>query len=311
MSATPPVRFSVIGINHGHIYTQTATMLRAGAEMVSFYAPEPELAAEYGKQFPQARQAESIAEILEDESIHLIVSAAVPVERAPLGIEVMRHGKDFMVDKPGITRLDQLAEVRRVQAETGRIYSICYSERFENRATVKALEIVRSGAIGEVVQTLGLGPHRPRFHTRPKWFFEREKFGGILCDIASHQLDQFLAFSGAKQVEIVAAQVANYHHPHYPEFEDFGDVTLRAEKCSGYLRVDWFTPEGLDVWGDTRLLVVGTEGYLEARKNIDIAGRPGSDHLFVVDGKETRHVDCSGVDLPYGPQLLHDIVHRT
>ena len=91
-------------------------------------------------------------------------------ERAPLGVRVMRHGKDFMVDKPGVTSLAQLEEARRAQRETKRIYSIMYSERFENPATVKAGELVKAGAIGKVIQTIGLGPHRINPSTRPAWF---------------------------------------------------------------------------------------------------------------------------------------------
>jgi predicted dehydrogenase len=250
-------------------------------------------------------------EILEDETIQLVVSAAIPSERAPLGIAVMQHGKDYMSDKPGFTTLEQLAEARRIQAETGRIYSICFSERFENRATVKAGELVKVGAIGRVIQTIGLGPHRANLPNRPDWFFRREQYGGIITDIGSHQADQFLFFTGSTSAEVVAAHVANYHHPEHPELEDFGDLLLRGDGGTGYIRVDWFTPDGLDVWGDTRLTVLGTDGYIEVRKNIDIAGRPGGDHLFLVDHKGTHYIDCSDAPLPYGPQLVSDIVNRT
>ena len=205
----------------------------------------------------------------------------------------MRHGKDFMVDKPGMTTLEQLADVRRVQAETKRIYSVMYSERHENKATVRAGELVKAGAIGKVIQTVGLGPHRMTPKTRPAWFFERERYGGILCDIASHQFDQFLFFTGSTRADVLASQVSNVHHPEYPGLEDFGDVMLRGDGGSGYIRVDWFTPDGLQTWGDTRLTVLGSDGYIEVRKNIDIAGRPGSNHLFLVDQKETRYIDTS------------------
>ena len=311
MNAAQNIRFATIGLDHGHINDQTGLMLRAGAELVSVYAEDPQQIAEYRQRFPQAEAAPSKEAVLEDESIDLVISAAILYQRADLGIEVMRHGKDYMSDKPGFTTLEQLERVRRVQAETGQIYSVCYSERFEVPSTVKAGEMVRSGAIGEVVQTIGLGPHLRRFHTRPSWFFEREKFGGIITDIGSHQFDQFLHFTGATEAEIVASQVANYHHPQYPEFEDFGDAMVRAENCSGYIRVDWFTPDGLPVWGDGRLTVIGSEGYVEVRKYIDIGGRPGSDHLFLVDQKGTQYIDCSDVELPYGRQLIHDVLNRT
>ncbi|HEX6289105.1 MAG TPA: Gfo/Idh/MocA family oxidoreductase [Herpetosiphonaceae bacterium] len=306
-----PVRFGVIGINHNHIYGQVDLLLRVGAELVAVFAPEPDLLASFTKTYPQARIVRSEAEILEDPTIHLIVSAAIPAQRARIGIAAMQHGKDYMSDKPGFTTLEQLAEARRVQAETQRIYSICYSERFENPATVQAGTLVKSGAIGRVIQTIGLGPHRANLSSRPDWFFRRAEYGGILTDIASHQADQFLFFTGSTSVEIVAAQVANYQHPEYPELEDFGDLTVRGDQGTGYIRVDWFTPGGLDAWGDTRLTILGTDGYIEVRKNIDIAGRPGANHLFLVDQQATRYIDCSQVTLPYGAQLVGDIINRT
>ncbi len=305
------IRFSVIGLNHGHINNQTTTVLNGGGELVWFYAKEPELAADFAKRFPQAKLARSEKEILEDRSIQLIVSASIPNERAPLGIEVMRHGKDFMVDKPGVTTLEQLAEVRRVQEQTHRIYSILYGERFENKATLKAGELVRAGAIGQVIQTIGLGPHRMNPQTRPPWFFERERYGGILCEIGSHQFDQFLFFTGSTRAEVVASQVGNMNHPQHPGLEDFGDAMLRGDGGTGYLRIDWFTPDGLPTWGDTRLTVLGTNGYIEVRKNVDLAGMPGANHLFLVDRKSVQRIYCENVPLLYGEQLVNDVINRS
>lgn len=305
------IRFSVIGINHDHIYGQVGAVLRGGGQLVSFYAKEPDLAAAFAQRYPQAKLARNENEILEDGSIQLILSSTIPEGRAPLGIEVMRHGKDYMSDKPGIISLEQLAQVRRVQKETRRIYSIMYSERFENAATVKAGELVKAGAIGRVVQTSGLGPHRMNPKRRPEWFFDRKRYGGIICDIGSHQADQFLFFTGSTNAEVVASQIGNVHYPQYPDFEDFGDVMLRGDGGLGYIRVDWFTPDGLSSWGDGRLTIIGTEGFIEIRKNVDIAGRPGGNHLFLVDQKETRYIDCSKGPLPYGEQLVNDIINRT
>jgi len=309
--ATPRLRFAVIGINHDHINGQIDASTRGGGEFVSFYAKEPELAAAFAKRHPQVKQARSQAEILEDKSIQLVLSAGIPADRAPLGIEVMKHGKDYMSDKPGITSLNQLAEVRRVQKDTKRIYSIMYSERFENKATVRAGELVKAGAIGKVLQTAGLGPHRINPKTRPEWFWDKKYFGGIICDIASHQFDQFLFFTGSTSATVVASQIGNVHHPQYPEFEDFGDVMLRGDGGMGYIRVDWFTPDGLSTWGDGRLTIIGTDGFIEIRKNCDVGGRPGGNHLFLTDQKETRYLDCNNDPLPYGEQLIDDVLNRT
>ena len=307
----PRIRFAAIGLNHDHINGQTQAVIRGGGELVSFFAKEPELTAAYAKRFPSAKLARSEKEVLEDPTIQLVVSAGIPNERAPLGIQVMRHGKDYMSDKPGMTTLEQLAEVRKVQAETKRIYSIMYSERLEQRATVRAGELVKAGAIGRVLQTIGLGPHRMNPKTRPAWFFERERYGGIITDIASHQFDQFLFFTGSTQAEIVSSQVGNLNHPQYPGIEDFGDVMIRGNHGTGYIRVDWFTPQGLSTWGDGRLTILGTDGYIELRKYVDLGGRPGANHLFLVDQKEMRYVDCSDQELLYGERLVDDVLNRT
>jgi predicted dehydrogenase len=307
----PRIRFGVIGINHGHIYGQVAATMRGGGEPVSFFAAEEDLRAAFARRFPQIRVARDEREILEDASIQLVLSAIIPDQRAPLGIRVMQHGKDYMADKPGITTLEQLAEVRRVQAATRRIYSIMYSERFENRATVRAGDLVQAGAIGDVIQTVGLGPHRINPPTRPDWFWDPARYGGILCDIGSHQFDQFLFLTGSTRAEIVAAQVGNFHNPAHAAFQDFGDAMVRGNGGTGYIRLDWFTPAGLPTWGDTRLTILGTAGYMEVRKNVDIAGRPGGDHLFLADGSGVRHIDCENVELPYGARLVDDVLNRT
>ena len=307
----PRLKFAVIGVNHGHINSMTEAVTRGGGELVGLYAKEPDLAKQFLQRFPKAKLARSEAEILDDPSVKVVLSASIPDERAPLGIRVMRAGKDFIADKPGITSLEQLAEVRAVQAETKRIYSIVFSERFENRATVKAGELVKAGAIGKVVQTIGVGPHRAGFKSRPEWFFDAARYGGILVDIASHQADQFLFFTGSKKADVVAAQAGNVHTPEHPRFQDFGDMMVRGDGGSGYIRVDWFTPDGLPTWGDGRLTILGTDGFIEIRKNVDIAGRPGGSHLFLSDQKQTTYIDCSTIELPYGRQVVSDILDRT
>ena len=310
-SAAPRLRFGVVGMNHAHIYGMVDAVVRGGGQLVSFHAREPDLAAEFARKYPSAKPVSDEQAVLEDSSLQLVLSSITPNERAPLGLRVMQRGKDYMVDKPGATSLAQLAEVKRVQSATKRIYSVVYSERFENGATIRAGELVRDGAIGKVIQTVGFGPHRIHPPDRPDWFWDPARHGGIICDIASHQFDQFLFFTGSTSGEIVASQVRNVRHPEHPAFQDFGDVMVRGNGGTGYIRVDWFSPDGLPSWGDTRLTILGTDGYIEVRKNVDLAGRSGANHLFLVDRDGVRYLDCKGVELPFGRQLVDDVLHRT
>jgi predicted dehydrogenase len=306
-----PIKFAAIGLDHRHIYEMAGRLLELGSECVGYWTEgEPQPLAGFIKRYPHVPRVADKRRVLEDSTVQLILTAAIPCDRAAVAIEAMRAGKDVMTDKPGCTTAEQLGELRRVVAETGRIWSVSYG-RFESAVTTRALELVAAGAIGRVVQTVGLAPHRLNRHLRPAWFFRRDRYGGILCDIGCHQVDQFLAFTGSSNADIVSASVGNFANPGDPEFEYFGEMLLRSDRGCGYARVDWYTPDGLATWGDGRLTVLGTDGYIELRKNIDIAGRPGTDHLFLVDNKSTRYVDCSAARRPFYPNLVADVLDRT
>ena len=313
------IKFAVINIDHPHIYGMTGAIKRGGGELVGLYAKQADLVNAFLKAYPEAKLAKSENEILEDASIQLVLSSGIPDERAPLGIRVMQHGKDYLTDKPGIITLEQLAEVKKVQQQTKRIYSIMYSERFENKATEKASKLVAAGAIGQVIQTVNLAPHRvfnnignSGLAVRPDWFWDKKRYGGILTDIGSHQFDQYLHFTGSTEAEVLMSQVGNVHHPDKPLFEDFGDVMLSGNGGTGYIRVDWFTPDGLDTWGDGRLTILGTDGFIEVRKNTDIAsGLKGGNHLYMANKTEMVHIDCNNEVLPFGPLLVDDVLNRT
>jgi predicted dehydrogenase len=309
---THSIKFAAIGLDHAHIYGMVNAVQRGGGELVSFFATDPAQIAEFRKRFGEVKLAASEDEILNDKSIQLVAGAPIPDLRAPLGIRVMKAGKDYLADKPGITSLEQLAAVRAAVSATKRKFAIMYSERLEVRSAVYAGDLVKQGAIGRVIQTVNLAPHRVNAPSRPEWFWDKARYGGILTDIGSHQAEQFLFYTNSTKAKVVAAQTGNLNYPDKPKFEDFGDMVMSGNGGTGYVRVDWFTPDGLDTWGDGRLFILGTEGYIELRKYTQVAsGVPGGNHLYIVDKKSARYIDCNKVPLPFGPQFVTDIVERT
>jgi predicted dehydrogenase len=307
-------RFAAMGLEHGHIYGQCNGLVEAGASLVKVWDRDQGKVAEFVKRYPGVQIAGDPRDILEDPGIRLVAAAAIPNERGPLGCDVMRHGKDYFTDKCPFTTLGQLEDARRTVAETGRKYMVYYSERLHVECAVFAGALVEQGAIGRVIQVLGLGPHRLSASSRPAWFFQKERYGGILVDIGSHQIEQFLHYTGAADAQVASAKVANYDHPDHPELEDFGDVTLVGDNgATGYHRVDWFTPSGLRTWGDGRLFLLGTRGYIELRKYIDPASEDGSgDHLYLVNDEGERHVHLAGkVGYPFFGRLIRDVLDRT
>ncbi len=305
--------FAAMYLEHGHIYGQCNGLIEAGAELCAVFDADPQKVAAFVQRYPGVRVARSESEILDDPAIQLVAAAAVPCERGPLGLRVMDAGKDYFTDKTPFTSLEQLEAARRKTAESARKYAVYYSERLHVECAVYAGQLVQGGAIGRVIQVLGLGPHRLSIASRPAWFFEKAKYGGILCDIGSHQIEQFLFYSGAADASVRSAAVANYQHPEHPELEDFGEASLVADNgCSSYFRVDWFTPDGLSTWGDGRTLILGTDGYIELRKYVDVARDEQGDHVYIVNREGERHLPVSGkVGYPYFGELILDCLNRT
>ena len=305
--------FAAVALEHGHIYGQCNGLIEAGAELRYVFDPDPKKVEAFCAKFPDVETLCSEAEVLEKPEIKLIAAAAVTCERGPLGCRVMDAGKDYFTDKAPFTSLDQLDAARQKVRETGRKYMVYYSERLHVESAVFAEQLIAEDAIGRVVQVIGLGPHRLNATSRPEWFFQKEKYGGILCDIGSHQFEQFLTYTGAKDARVLSAAVANYDHKQFPELEDFGEASLLGDNgATNYIRVDWFTPDGLRTWGDGRTFILGTKGYIELRKYINIATDTGGDQLFLVNEKGEQQMSLEGkVGFPFFGKLILDCLNRT
>lgn len=305
--------FAAVSLDHGHIYGMSNGLIEAGGQLKWVYDPDPDKVAAFLKRYPDVKVASSEQEILQDAEVKLVAGAAIPNLRGELGMRVMDHGKDYFTDKTPFTTLDQLERARQKVTETGKKYAVYYSERLHVECAIYAGQLIQDGAIGRVVQVIGTGPHRINAASRPDWFFKHEQYGGILCDIGSHQIEQFLFYSGAKDAKVLSSKVANYNNKQYPELEDFGDATLVADNgATNYFRVDWLTPHGLGSWGDGRTIILGTEGYIEMRKYIDIARDPSGNQLYLVNNEGEHHLSLSGkVGYPFFGQLILDCIHRT
>lgn len=305
--------FAAAHLDHGHIFGQCNGLTEAGATLKWVFDPDRAKVDAMRDRFPDVQVARSLDEILEDPEVGLVASAAIPSQRCDVGLTVMAAGKDYFTDKAPMTTLEQLEAARAAVTQTGRKYAVYYSERLHVECAVHAGDLIKGGAIGRVIQVLGTGPHRLSASSRPDWFFDKESYGGILCDIGSHQIEQFLYYSGATEARVLSARVANFNHPDHPGLEDFGEANLVADNgASNYLRVDWFTPDGLPTWGDGRTFILGTDGYIELRKYTDVGRSEAGNQLFLVDNSGVQHLELTGqVGYPFFGQLILDSLNRT
>ena len=305
--------FAAAYLDHGHIYTQCQGLIEAGGTLKWAYDADAQKVEAFRRKYPQVRVARSFDEILGDPDVRLVAAAAVPCDRGPLGCRVMAAGKDYFTDKAPFTGLDQLAQAREAVRQTGRKYMVYYSERLHVECAMHAGDLIQGGAIGRVIQVIGLGPHRLNKPSRPAWFFDRARYGGILCDIGSHQFEQFLFYSGATDATVSHAAVGNFANADTPGLEDFGEASLVGDNGStNYIRVDWFTPAGLRTWGDGRTIILGTKGYIELRKYLDVARDPAGDNLILVDDRGEQHLKVAGrVGFRFFGELILDCLNRT
>lgn len=304
--------FAATNLDHGHIFGQCNGLTEAGGQLKWVFDADTAKAEAMAARYPGAKVARALDQILDDSDVKLVAAAAIPNLRGALGCKVMEAGKDYFTDKTPFTTLDQLDQAKAAVARTGRKYACYFSERLHVESAMYATDLVQQGAIGRVVQVIGFGPHRLGTG-RPDWFFKKDQYGGILCDIGSHQFEQFLTFTGATDATVVNASVGNYANPEYPELEDFGDANLVGDNgATNYIRVDWLTPKGLSTWGDGRMTILGTKGYIELRKYVDVGREKTGDHVYLVDEKGEHHLEVAGkVGFRYFGELILDCLNRT
>ena len=306
-------KFAAAYFDHGHVYTQAQGLVEAGGVLKWIFDPQPKQLGAFRAQFPTAKIARSFDEILDDPEIQLVTTASVPCERGPIGLQVFAAGKHYFTDKPPVTTWSQLEDIKSAVAKHRRIFAAFFSERLHSECAIHAGTLIQRGAIGRVYQVIGLGPHRLSKPNRPAWFFDKQKYGGILCDIGSHQCEQFLHYTGATDAEVTHAAVANHQNKDCPAFEDFGEASFLGNNgATHYMRVDWFTPAGLGTWGDGRTIILGSEGYIELRKYTDVAATNTPDHLILVDAKGEHHMELKGkIGFSYYGELILDCLQGT
>lgn len=300
-------------LDHGHIYGMCKGLKEFGAKIKYVFDYDKSKVNDFLKTFPDAIVISTVEEMMKIKEINLIATSAIANERYLIGLKALDNGKDFFSDKAPFTTLEQVSLARKKVKETGKKWFVYYSERLHVESAIFAGDLIKSGRIGNVVSIKGWGPHRLAEKTRPNWFFNKEQYGGILTDIGSHQLEQVLSYANAKDAKLLSSRVGNLTHPQYPGLEDFGDATyITDNNIPCYISVDWFTPDGLTTWGDGRMFIVGTKGYIEIRKYVDIANSTKPNHIYVVDEEKEEHYEINGmVGFPFFGELIQDCLNRT
>lgn len=302
------MRFAVIGLSHAHIFSMTESLLSVPGVTCEGFCPEDTPVANgFAGRF-QDLPRRSREDLLSDPAIDLVLCADVNGLRSAVLVAALKAGKHVFVDKPPVTTLEQLDAVRLATEDSGKLFFVYFGERLDNPLAVKARQLVREGRIGRTVNFIGLGPHKLSIEHRPAWMFDPDLYGGILNDIAVHQVELFSWLTG-ERVARFRSRVGNFATPQHPTFQDFGDAWFEGDGgTAGYVRVDWFTPDALPTWGDIRQMLVGSEGTLEIRNTVNIGSAdPKPVLLLATRSTAPEAVDVTRVDVAWAPRLVADI----
>jgi predicted dehydrogenase len=302
------MRFAVIGLSHVHALSMTEALLGLPEVACDGFAPEDTPVARGFQSVFSDLRPRPREDLLGDPAIDLVLCADVNGLRGSVLAEALAAGKHVFVDKPPVTTLQDLETVERAAKKNGKLFFVYFGERLDNPLLLKTKQLIGEGRIGRVVNFIGLGPHKLSIEHRPAWMFDPALYGGILNDIASHQVELFTWLTG-QQVARFRSRVGNFGTPQYPTFEDFGDAWFEGDGgATGYVRVDWFTPDALPTWGDIRQMLVGTEGTLEIRSNINVGSADAGPVLLLTTRESAPEVvDPGDIDTAWAPKLVADI----
>ncbi len=293
------VGIGVVGLEHLHVLELVDELCAAGATVVAHTDGDSLSSAFAGWQ--SGSRPTDRSGVLSDPDVDLVVVAGVPADRADDSVAALESGRPVLSDKPGVTTTDQLERVRAAVDASQRRWWVLFSERFGVPAVRRAVEMARSGAIGRVVGVQGSAPHRAAFESRPGWFADPARAGTLLVDLATHQVDQFVALTG-DDVRVVHAAAGNVASPGFPAVHDVAELVLVGGGARGFHRVDFLEADGFPAWGDVRLVVTGTEGRLEVRTPVT-DGVAGPAELWITDHESHRRAE-----LPTRPTWAEELL---
>ena len=308
LSSTPlPPAFAVVGARHSHILGQAQALADAGACAAMIWEPDDRAYAAFARAFPDVERVHDLDVILCADAIGFVTAAPIAAERAWLGIQCLEAGKDYLVDKPGVLTRFELEAVQHACERTGRRFIVWFHERLSSPATLAALDLVHAGTIGDLVGCTILAPHQLRPSERPDWFWAPEFAGDIIVDLGSHHFDLLLEATGNAPLEVTSAVADCVHFSEHDGFLDLATVTVVGPNFQATIHLDWLSPDTLGTWGAGRIFFRGTRGYLEVRREIDLAGRPGSNHLLWVNESGSHREQWDGRTLRFASDYLADL----
>ncbi|MGQ9632259.1 MAG: Gfo/Idh/MocA family protein [bacterium] len=298
------MKFGIIGCQHGHIAQFIDEMLAIpGTEFLGIVEDDPWLAESLSRRYdvPLLERREDLLNL----GVELVGSSARNDLKADLICYCLGRGLHVMVDKPLVITLGDLGRVMSAVEGSRAQLGLMLTERF-NPPIAHLKNLIDRGELGRIVHFTILKPHKIVASTRPPWHFVKSQNGGIIADLAIHDVDLLRWYLGC-EVKSFHAYESQYTLLDKPAFSDNAEIFLIMENgATAFLRPDWLMPDAYPTWGDGRIFCVGTEGCAEIRTTGDpFAGTPGE--LIVTTNKSAPRKITPD---PVGRNLAQDFIDR-
>jgi predicted dehydrogenase len=291
----------------GHYAYALPTAQKYGLDLCGVCYPDPEdNAVRTAKNFESfgfsPRVYDTVEEMLAAEKPDVAVINTVMSENGRYAEMALKKGISVFCEKPVSTTLEGLDRLESVYAAAKKkkptlvfcgMFGIDYLPHFET-----AYNFIKAGGIGEVM--LAHAQKSYRMGKRPRFYSDREKYGGTIPWVGIHAVDWIACCKAGEFASVRAIQ-------HYGE-KSRGTLETAAHALftldSGAIAsadIDYMRPAGAATHGDDRLRAVGEKGVIEvAQGKVELITENGT----VAPELETPELGCFG-------QLVRDLQNKS
>ena len=271
------MRIGIMGLHYGHIGGMFASAAKASnGEIVGIVEADDALYQRYTEKQSIPRYA-SLEEMLDQAKPELVLEGLTHLEKPAMVEACAQAGAHMLLDKPLCRTLDDWERMRAAVAANNVELSMWYTSR-SYPPFIALRRAILDGELGEIVSLISTHPHKITRQSGTPWYFDEKAYAGTFADVACHGVDQVLWLTGAAATGVHCLGTCK-RFTDEPRLTDHMQASFQlSDGALATLTADWLTPQHSPSFGDTRFILMGTEGSAHLRA---YAG----DHLLVVSNQ--------------------------
>lgn len=257
------MKIGIMGVHYGHIGGMLRSAIHApNGQIVGMVEPDDALYRKHTEKQAIPRFA-TLEEMLDKAGPGLVLEGLTHAEKADAVETCAAAGVHMLLDKPLCSNRGDYGRIKAAVEKSGIKLSMFFTSR-SHTAFIALRETLLNGDLGEIVSLISTHPHKLGSFA-PAWYFDPDQYAGAFHDLACHGLDQVRWLTGAECTGVHALGTLKKHmgsglaHDHIQASFQLDNGALAV------LTADWLTPQASPSFGDTRFIMMGTEGSAHLR----------------------------------------------